>query len=255
MEIIRTWLRFVPEFLRPSTVVNKIIVRATTGLVASGPFKGMAWETNAMPFSQLGYLLGTFERELHSLIEDLINRNFDRIINIGGGFGYYAVGLARRNVRAQVMVFEIQDNLRVFIRQLAARNRVESRISIQGGCDVERLRLACAPAGRTLIVIDVEGAEEFLLDPAAIPRLLTCDILVELHEFINPEIPSLLRSRFQKSHSVHENVSRPRALADFPFPALANKYYFLSRHFKYSMNERRPGSMRWWYLKPHQENQ
>jgi hypothetical protein len=51
-----------------------------------------------------------------------------------------------------------------------------------------------------LIVCDCEGDEARLLDPALVPGLERCDLLVELHPFVAPSIPDLIAVRFQITH-------------------------------------------------------
>jgi hypothetical protein len=41
-----------------------------------------------------------------------------------------------------------------------------------------------------------------LLDPVAVPQLISTDILVELHEFIKPGVTRTIFSRFCDTHSV-----------------------------------------------------
>ena len=51
-------------------------------------------------------ILGTLEKELRSIIDILSQKEFDMIVNIGAGEGYYAVGLALRNPRVRIIAYE-----------------------------------------------------------------------------------------------------------------------------------------------------
>src|SRR5687768_18470931 len=85
---------------------NQMIYSLCDKTVQSGPFKGM--KLNSSRESKY-YLLGTYEKELHAALAVLLQQNWSRIINIGAGDGYYAVGIARANTTARVYAFEALD--------------------------------------------------------------------------------------------------------------------------------------------------
>lgn len=66
--------------------------RAAGGRAFGGPFRGMALGPVYYPPT----LLGTYERELHPWLERIFASPFAHVIDIGGGTGYYACGLALR---------------------------------------------------------------------------------------------------------------------------------------------------------------
>ena len=63
-------------------------------------------------------------------------------------------------------------------------------------------RLAQLVDGRTLIIVDAEGAEVDVLDPVQAPGLLNADILVELHDFLRPEATEQMLARFVEREQV-----------------------------------------------------
>ena len=62
------------------------------------------------------------------------------------------------------------------------------------------LRRALKP--HSLVICDCEGAEVDLLNIDEIESLKQCDILVELHDFLRPNVTATLTQRFEKSHEI-----------------------------------------------------
>jgi hypothetical protein len=195
-------------------------VKAHTSMrIASGPFTGMQYITESVGSVLEPKLLGIYERELHSVIEEIIASEADSVIDIGAAEGYYAVGLAFRLPKVEVIAFETEAEGRAQLKNLAALNSVSARIQICGACGIGELRQAIDVNRKTAIVCDVEGAEAFLLDPHAIPELRQASILVEVHSKKCPGIKDLLKSRFQSSHDIRVIVQEPRTADDFPYQA------------------------------------
>ena len=64
---------------------------------------------------------------------------------------------------------------------------------------------------KVLVLCDIEGAEEELLDPDLAPALRKLDIIVESHECLRPGITQKLLSRFEATHTIElieDNGSR-----------------------------------------------
>ena len=159
-------------------------------------------------------LLGSYEAELHADLELLIPRDHDRVVNVGCAEGYYAVGLARRLPAATVFAFDSDPYAQHLCRRLAARNRVAHRVRVEGTCSPTRL---CElVTGSTLLVVDCEGCELELLRPDLVPVLAAADILVELHDFIDPSISATMLSRFSASHDIALLDSTERDPAAYP---------------------------------------
>lgn len=63
------------------------IIRAITGgsglFVQTGPFEGMAYESRSAGSAYYPKLLGSYEAELHELIETVAGRHYDDVINTG----------------------------------------------------------------------------------------------------------------------------------------------------------------------------
>src|SRR5687768_16036154 len=103
--------------------LSAIIYQEVGGKVATGPFKGMNYDVSYAHNGILGMkLLGTYEKELHGAVEEIVARGYENIINLGAGEGYYAVGLARRLPQANVTAFELMEKYQQYVRELAAAN-------------------------------------------------------------------------------------------------------------------------------------
>src|SRR5215207_138666 len=75
--------------------VAKSFVRANGLSVRRGPFAGMRYPREAVAATTVvPKLLGSFELELHPVLDEVLDRGCSTILNIGSAEGYYAVGLA-----------------------------------------------------------------------------------------------------------------------------------------------------------------
>jgi SAM-dependent methyltransferase len=175
------------------------LVSQTNSVVQYGPFAGMRCIPDAGGASILPRLIGSYEAELHDAIYQLAGRGYERVVNIGCGEGYYAVGLARLLPNVHVLALDSAPSAQAFCRSLAERNEVTERVTIMGQCTPAVLRDVARPG--TLIFCDCEGGELELLDPVAVPHLAHCDILVEMHDFLQPTISSTLDARFRPTHT------------------------------------------------------
>ena len=167
--------------------------------VLGGVFKGMTLTNAALELYRAPYLLGCYEHELHQTVEKLIAGNYTRILNIGCSVGYYAVGLALRMPHVTVEAFDISADAQKNCADLARLNGVQDRIHISGLFDGEKF--ASYADGKTLVVMDIEGGEKDLLDPVRFPALQKMDVLVELHDLIDPTISPVISDRFAASHT------------------------------------------------------
>ena len=63
-------------------------------------------------------------------------------------------------------------------------------------CELKDLSAELRREPCALIFMDVEGAEDLLLDPMAVPALLHVEILVELHDVSVPGVTDRIQRRF-----------------------------------------------------------
>lgn len=242
------WRAPLRWMLMPHWSLMTGLVHARAGrCVSKGPFAGTQLLLSG-PSERLlpCYMLGTWELEIQSAIEQLAQRDYGTVINIGAADGYYATGFARRMPKAQVLAFEAVSELHDIIRRTAAANGVADRVHIGGYCDSAALRAALARAKPPiLLVVDIEGYETQLLDPSAVPELRSVDLLIETHDAAVPGCTELLIDRFRSSHMVERFTARPRELRDFPPDFLRLLPKLFPSAAVELMNERRMGTQQW----------
>ncbi len=183
--------------------------------VSSGPFAGMVYATAATEGAELARRLGSYEASLHPIIERIIARGYARVIDIGCAEGYYAVGLARRMPRAEIFARDTNPLSQDRCAELARANGVAERVKVGGVVDAAFLDAQITRD--TVLICDIEGGEDTLLDPARHPALLGCDILVEVHECWQHGLTEAIRARFAPTHRVQQ-IDRslaPEALPDW----------------------------------------
>ena len=224
-------------------------ISTTAGhVVASGPFVGMRYASGTTAVF-LPKLLGTYELELHEAVRECAGC-FSLIINVGAADGYYAVGLARADPRARVVAFEMEADRRELLGQIAVLNGVAERVEIHAAADATALSEALGSGDECLVVVDVEGAEETILDPAAVPGLKSCTIVVEIHPHAVAGIDKTLRDRFGSTHEIEEIWEQPRTADHFPLDAPIYMRLLFSDALVNTMRERRPERMRWFVMRP-----
>jgi hypothetical protein len=184
---------------RSQKLANTIVVRDGTA-VQAGPFAGLVLGRHSTEGGHAPRLLGCYERELHPHLERLIARGFGRVVNIGCADGYYAVGLARRLPAARVAAHDADPRAQAACAATVAANGVADRVAIGGLVDHAALDALAGPDA--WLVVDIEGAEDALLDPARAPALRAATILVECHEGARPGVTARLAARFAPTHAV-----------------------------------------------------
>jgi hypothetical protein len=169
--------------------------------VLTGPFAGMTLpESNSWRDGDfMPKLIGSYESNLREVLAQAVARGPAAVINVGCAEGYYAVGLARLLPKATVYAFDIASDACAICAQAAAENGVAERVVVGGRCTTEILAKILEAPGHILLVMDCEGAERELLDPAKVPGLAKCDVIVETH---GADILSGLEARFRPSHNV-----------------------------------------------------
>lgn len=222
--------------------INRKLMKELGTAVVSGPFRGMnltpmTWQEHIGP-----YLLGTYEMELHPWWEDVFQQSFDRIIDIGAKFGYYAIGLASKFPDATVVTFDTDRWARNAIREMAAGNRVHNLVS-KSYCTPVRLRECLGR--RTFILSDCEGYEDELFSEVDPAEMSSAVILIELHEEPSPGVTSRIESRFARTHIASKVDSRPV----YALPSDIRIRSLSEEEIRYASNEIRP-RQEWLFLTP-----
>ena len=222
---------------------------AAAGRVARGPFAGLSYPEATAKGSELApKFLGSYESELHALIEALCTRPWTQVVNIGCGEGYYAVGLARRLPSAKIIASDTDPSARELCRRMAACNNTVSQVTVTDALDSARLALIVA--GRPALVLsDCEGYEIDLFDNTSIPALQAAHLIIETHDFIRPAATPTLKARFAASHLCMEipALTPEEKAAIFIAPEIPLRPTWLRPR---ALSENRPQDMRWLYLQP-----
>lgn len=213
----------VPNWLRAKRAIRfrgrvdaatEKLYRYCGGDVTDGPFAGMRY-VRAAHSSQLGpKLLGTYEAEVAHILKNA--GLYDRVIDIGAAEGYYAVGLLRCHPALRILAFEGSAAAAEAMSRLARLNGVSERLNIRGFCDRDELSIALDPPGSQLLIIDVDGGEDALVDPERVPGLQSVSILLELHPHLLPGIQRRITDRFRRTHHVEHIPAVSRSRRDLP---------------------------------------
>jgi Ribosomal protein L11 methyltransferase (PrmA) len=173
------------------------ISRENDGRVASGPFRGMRLDYEALPVHAAPKFLGTYEQELHPALEHAIEGSPSHVLNVGCAEGFYAVGMAMRLPHAMVYAADADPKAVRATRRNAELNGVAKQVVPIGIIHPGEFDRYLTP-NHSLLIMDCEGAEFALLNPHTDPVLSLVDMIVEVH----PEAGSsqMIWRRFEKTH-------------------------------------------------------
>lgn len=181
--------------------VNQKLVERFGSKVLDGPFAGLQLPQETLREQFGPYLFGVYECELDSVWQHLFQKEFVQIVDIGAKFGYYAVGLARRFPKAEVIAFDTDWWARRATMATARLNGVRN-VAIKRFCSPAWMtRNLRAPA---LIVSDCEGYEGILFAPQVCDCYRQVTLVVETHDCLSPGVCQKVRAAFEKTHVVQE---------------------------------------------------
>lgn len=240
---------YIPERFRPIGYLTHLVRKRTGSMVRLGPFKGMRYVETAQGSAYIPKLLGIYERELTPQIENLVSQHPKLIVDLGAAEGYYAIGLARCLGDTRVIAFEMEPSGQAALREMSVLNQVDGRMDIRGKCEPADLVEALGSEMGAAVICDVEGYEEKLLDPVAVPALRQAAILVELHDFLVPNITQTLVQRFEDTHRIEQVWQQPRSRGEFPWHTLGTALLPKS-YLDWSVSEWRPVRMAWLWMTP-----
>ena len=212
IEKLRRVLRLTASH-RAQLVGNTLVHHGGLG-VRSGPFAGMLIPNRVAEGCFVPKLLGCYEAELHPVIDFIRERGHGNVVNVGCAEGYYAVGLARLLPRSRIWAYDTDENARAVCARVAAENGVRDRVTISGTFSPEDF--AAFPAGDTVVICDIEGAEHGLLDPVKAPALGGFDIQVELHNKFEIPLNQTFIQRFSGSHDIQRILPSVRDIEVYP---------------------------------------
>lgn len=210
--------------------------------VQRGPFSGMIYIAEATGSMFIPKLIGSYEAELAPIVHDAIVQQPRVVVDIGCAEGYYAVGMARALPAARIFAYDMDPHARTLCRQLAERNGVQDQVEIRIEASRAELNTILVPGA--FVICDCEGCESFVLDPVACPALASCDILIELHEFLSKGTTARLEAAFSSSHTL---TRLSQTLRDpHSYPELKG---FTAEEQSKLVQEFRPPDQQWMLLK------
>ncbi len=224
--------------------ITKTVIERCGMKVLTGPFAGMNYITESAGSSFLPKLIGSYESELHGVLQSVLATEYETAVDVGSAEGYYAVGLAMRlRGSPRIHAFDINPEAQTLCRKLASENGMAEKVIIESFCDPARLQQKLK--GRSLVVCDCEGYEFDLLKPDLVPALAQADILVELHDVLKPGITPALMERFATSHAITLIDTAERKPEDYPMIS------FLAPDEQNSaLSEFRNGFQQWAFMTP-----
>ncbi|MBK5232225.1 MAG: hypothetical protein JJE13_04500 [Thermoleophilia bacterium] len=193
--------------------------KPTTKYVKSHGFevKRGAFQSLVYPPKALGHtnylaakLMGVYEPEVIGFLKEKASSS-EVFVDLGSGDGFFCVGVARL-ASLRIIGYETNRFERDLARTLASANGV--RFEARGLADVDELN--SLPEGKLLLLSDVEGLEEDLIDPALVPHLKEATMVVETHEQFRPNVIEVLTRRFEATHYVTRIFAAPSAPETHP---------------------------------------
>ncbi|TWT36114.1 hypothetical protein KOR34_10130 [Posidoniimonas corsicana] len=232
----------------PRAILRRWAVAQAGKRVQAGPFRGMHYIDQAFGSAYVPKVLGTYERELYPVLEEVLSADYDTLIDVGVAEGYFAVGMAGRS-QARVVGYECDAAATAMAKELARLNNVENQIEMRGECTPAELEGLIASSAKPFLLCDVDGYETELLDPRRVGSLTRCAMLVELHEFARPGVTAEFLRRFGATHDIEILWQSPRTAADFPFEGVLTRL-LPSRYRRHMVDELRPSEQSWLWMTP-----
>lgn len=229
--------------------IDVYLERLQSREVVCGPFKGLKYARFESAGSTiLPKLIGSYEHEISTVLDEIIGFSYDTILNIGCAEGYYAVGLALKCAGARVYGYDIDGKARDLCLEMARLNGVDDRLSVHSVC-TDGMLADFRFVGKSLIICDCEGAEMALFTENNISNISNCDLLIETHDFVNINISTQLARLFRSSHEIiviksTDDFQKAKTYSFFPFEDLTDL-----NERKILYGEDRPCIMEWLWLK------
>lgn len=202
--ILNTWRKTGNKFVKYpsfSDIYQEQFIKKYGMTVVDGPFAGMKYITQSTGSSYITKLIGSYEEVLHKTIEDLKNRNYNTIIDIGCAEGYYLNGLGIYNKNAILIGYDTEDIALKLTKNLYEENELKNNLILDKECTHKKLDSQITK--NTLIICDSEGFEYYILNPKKSKKLKMAQTLViELHDFVTANIKQILINRFSKTHNI-----------------------------------------------------
>ena len=136
---------FKYKFLQHQKDTKSQLFGKSDPYILSGPFAGLRYLNETVWGSIEPKWLGTYERELHSIVDEIVRTGYETVIDVGSAEGYYSVGLGRKLPFAAIYSYDIDPWARAQQRRLARMNGVQN-LRVRKYCNAAELEVAhCRP--------------------------------------------------------------------------------------------------------------
>jgi len=185
--------RFLNQIDKRLIYLEDLVLAETLSTVVSGPFSGMKLSKNSKWSRKVrdipSKLLGMYEQEVQNKLVNLQKMNKKKyLINLGGGDGFYAIGVTKNNLFEKVIVYESDSLSRDIIDQNARLNKVENKLTIKEKAEESFLKedfFKNINLKDCIFLIDIEGDEFKLLNSTNFSKLSDTIMIVEFHDSID----------------------------------------------------------------------
>ncbi|PIE74605.1 MAG: hypothetical protein CSA18_04460 [Deltaproteobacteria bacterium] len=232
-------------------VIRKGIDNVFSDLVVKhGPFQGMIYpDKKSVGSSFFPKILGSYELELHDVLNLICDSDYSCIVDIGCAEGYYAVGLAMRLKKTRIYAYDIEPEAINLCRKMCEINKLDMDRFVFGNLCTSEILLSIPLGEKALIVCDCEGCEKNLFSRSLVKSLYNHDFLIETHDCIDIDISTQLYDIFKETH----NIKIIQSIDDI----LKAKYYEFKELEDYSLlekkillSENRKSIMEWFFAVP-----
>lgn len=236
------------------TLLADRLLHLTGGIVQHGPLKGfnIGIRTNWGLAESGPKLVGFYEKEVCELLADLA-RDRDTLVNLGGGDGFYAVGMVKAGLYRESHCYELNANSRSNIAAVADANQVRERVHLYDlatAAFTHELAAIGVDFTRSTVLVDIESDEFDVLTDECLLALRHAHVIIEIHDFMRPfdgkQRYADLLARAQCHFSVRTFTTGARNPAEIPL--LQEQWTDTDRWLLCS--ESRPTLMKWLHLAP-----
>jgi hypothetical protein len=167
--------------------VSREMFEYCNGTIQYGPFKGLKLTSNTWwGGNDLGSMcFGLYEKELLEFLtsDSLIER--DTFVDIGAADGYYAIGMLKSNRVKKALCYELSPEGRNTINLNWKINNQPGEIEVKGDVFIDfKSSINTIDLKKSIVLIDIEGAEFSFLDIEVLGTLKDAIIAIEIHNWI-----------------------------------------------------------------------
>lgn len=240
----KLWLKIVIYigYIKQNIIPGLIVGIYTKYSVLNGPFAKMKYTKRSIGSSFAPKLLGTYESELHPIIEKWLSRkDINDFYIIGAAEGYYAVGLLYRKRSLNIVAYEQNEEGQSLIMHLADINNLHNKIKICGKCQITDFKQILNSTTRINIILDIEGSEKEFIENVEVECYMGSNLIIEMHEGVDRNLGNFITRKFSKTHRITIiNQSKKYYLDNF--------MYFKRMLLKYLTCENRKYCENYWIL-------